>query len=158
MPAGFNHDEISIAIGRGHELFEACSEHLNRWGLQRALGFAVHPSKCIPKCGETILLTRTLPGATLVASCRIVYTVDETNRRGFAYGTLPMHPECGEEYFGITIDDDDVVHFEIRAFSRPSSTLARICKPLTRFLQLKATRKYCDEMLAVAKQLNQTGP
>lgn len=37
----------------------------------------------------------------LRAPCRVVYTVTESRRRGFAYGTLPGHPECGEEAFVI---------------------------------------------------------
>ncbi|GAA4732513.1 hypothetical protein GCM10023350_14890 [Nocardioides endophyticus] len=31
--------------------------------------------------------------------CRVVYVVDEPERAGFAYGTLPGHPETGEELF-----------------------------------------------------------
>ncbi|HEV8560641.1 MAG TPA: DUF1990 family protein [Actinophytocola sp.] len=30
---------------------------------------------------------------------RVVHVVEEEHRRGFAYGTLPGHPECGEEAF-----------------------------------------------------------
>eukprot|EP00913_Durusdinium_trenchii_P005672 g5290.t1 len=32
-------------------------------------------------------------------ACRIVEVVDEADRRGFAYGTLPAHGETGEECF-----------------------------------------------------------
>jgi uncharacterized protein (UPF0548 family) len=32
--------------------------------------------------------------------CRVVYVLDEPERRGFAYGTLPGHPESGEELSG----------------------------------------------------------
>ena len=31
------------------------------------------------------------------APCRVVYVVDEPDRRGFAYGTLPGHPEIDGE-------------------------------------------------------------
>ena len=35
----------------------------------------------------------------LQAPCRVVYVIDEPDIRGFAYGTLPGHPESGEERF-----------------------------------------------------------
>jgi uncharacterized protein (UPF0548 family) len=33
--------------------------------------------------------------------CRVVYVVDEPRRAGFAYGTLPGHPEIGGERVGV---------------------------------------------------------
>jgi len=51
--------------------------------------------------------------------------VDEPRRRGFAYGTLPGHPERGEEAFLITHHDDGTVTFAITAFCAPGSPLAR---------------------------------
>ena len=38
------------------------------------------------------------------APCRVVYVVDEPDRRGFAYGTLPGHAESGEELFLVRYD------------------------------------------------------
>ena len=38
------------------------------------------------------------------APCRVVYVVDEPDRRGFAYGTLPGHAESGEERFVVRYD------------------------------------------------------
>jgi uncharacterized protein (UPF0548 family) len=43
----------------------------------------------------------------------------DPDRYGFAYGTLPAHPEEGEELFLVTRGGDDTVRFEITAFSRP---------------------------------------
>lgn len=39
--------------------------------------------------------------------CRVVYLIDESDRQGFAYGTLPGHPESGEETFVVQRTDDD---------------------------------------------------
>ena len=58
------------------------------------------------------------------APVRVVYVVDEPRRRGFAYGTLPGHPESGEEAFVVELQEDDEVTFTVTAFSRPASTLA----------------------------------
>ena len=53
------------------------------------------------------------------APCRVVYVVDEPDRRGFAYGTLPGHAESGEELFLVRYDPaTDEVYAEVTAFSR----------------------------------------
>jgi uncharacterized protein (UPF0548 family) len=57
--------------------------------------------------------------------------VDEPHRFGFAYGTLPGHPESGEEAFVIDDTDQGVV-FQIVAFSRPAAALARLGTPVSR--------------------------
>jgi hypothetical protein len=54
------------------------------------------------------------------APCRVVYVIDEPRRRGFAYGTLPGHPESGEEAFVLEQRDDGTIASNIIAFSRPA--------------------------------------
>jgi uncharacterized protein (UPF0548 family) len=76
--------------------------------------------------------------------------VDEDRRRGFAYGTLPGHPERGEEAFVVRLTDVDEVRFRIRAFSRPASLLARAGGPLTRLAQQFATGRYVTAMRDLA--------
>jgi uncharacterized protein (UPF0548 family) len=46
--------------------------------------------------------------------------IDEENRRGFAYGTPPGHPEQGEEAFVVALREDGQVTFTVTAFSRPA--------------------------------------
>jgi uncharacterized protein (UPF0548 family) len=57
------------------------------------------------------------------------------------YGTLPGHPESGEEQFLIERNGDEV-RFQIHAFSRPSSHLARFAGPLGRQFQRVMTDRY----------------
>ena len=45
---------------------------------------------------------------------------------GFAYGTLPDHAGSGEERFLVEMDDEEIVWYDILAFSRPNRVLARI--------------------------------
>jgi uncharacterized protein (UPF0548 family) len=78
----------------------------------------------------------------LVLPCRVVYVVEEPRRRGFAYGTLPGHPEQGEESFIVVQEDDGSVVFRITAFSRPASALSRLGGPLTRWVQDWMTERY----------------
>jgi uncharacterized protein (UPF0548 family) len=71
-----------------------------------------------------------------------VYVIDEPRRRGFAYGTLPGHPECGEEAFLLERHDDGRVTFTIIAFSRPAHALAKLAGPLVRRIQDAITGRY----------------
>jgi uncharacterized protein (UPF0548 family) len=76
------------------------------------------------------------------APCRVVYVTDEPARRGFAYGTLPGHPETGEEAFLVSRTDDGTVTFTITGFSRPATPLARMTAPLGRAIQDRITTRY----------------
>jgi uncharacterized protein (UPF0548 family) len=72
--------------------------------------------------------------------------VDEPRRVGFAYGTLPGHPESGEEAFVIEhVQDDDVV-LHITAFSRPATWYARLGGPAARAAQDLITRRYASAL------------
>lgn len=86
-------------------------------------------------------------GSRLVsAPARVVYVIDEANRRGFAYGTLPGHPESGEESFVVDRTEDGSVWLEIRAFSRPASLKWWLVYPVLRFSQKFYTKKYFESL------------
>jgi uncharacterized protein (UPF0548 family) len=76
------------------------------------------------------------------APCRVIYTITEPQRRGFAYGTLPGHPESGEEAFTISLRDDGLVVFMITAFSRPATIAARAAGPVGLLIQQHFTQSY----------------
>ena len=67
-------------------------------------------------------------------------------RFGFAYGTLPSHPEEGEEHFVVTRDGDGAVRFDVVAFSRPHDLLTKLGGPIPRRLQARATEHYLEGM------------
>jgi len=78
-----------------------------------------------------------------VAPCRVVYVVEERNRRGFAYGSLPGHAVRGEEMFGVRYDpDDDAVYSEVVAFSRPATWWSSLGAPILRVAQQIVTNRY----------------
>lgn len=81
------------------------------------------------------------------APVRVVYVVDESDRRGFAYGTLHGHPEDGEEAFLVELRADGTVWFVVRAFSRPASRLSWFGYPVLRWAQSRITRKYLRSLL-----------
>lgn len=73
---------------------------------------------------------------------RVVYIVDEPKRKGFAYGTLPGHPEDGEEAFVVSQRLDGSVWLTVRAFSRPSSRWWWAVYPALRVAREIFTRRY----------------
>jgi uncharacterized protein (UPF0548 family) len=76
-------------------------------------------------------------------TCRVVELVDEPDRFGFAYGTLPTHAEIGEESF---IVHRGPLRFAVEAVSRPAHPLARLAPPIADRLQAAATARYLDAM------------
>jgi uncharacterized protein (UPF0548 family) len=113
------------------------------WGVQRGAGLLVVPGGRV-EVGSTQRLGLGVGPLRLWAPCRVVYVVDEPGRRGFAYGTLPGHPERGEESFVVSIDADDVVEFTVTAFSRPARWFARLGGPVTKLAQRQITWRYLD--------------
>jgi uncharacterized protein (UPF0548 family) len=45
---------------------------------------------------------------------RVIYVIDEKNRKGFACGTLPGHPISGEEAFIVDTEPDGSVWLTLR--------------------------------------------
>jgi len=80
----------------------------------------------------------------VVAPCRIAYATDDSAHFGFAYGTLPGHPESGEEAFQLVRDQNDEVRFEVVLFSRPASSIARLGAPAARAIQRRTVRRYLE--------------
>ncbi|MEV0669920.1 DUF1990 domain-containing protein [Mycobacterium sp. NPDC050441] len=139
LPAGYRHIRASAEIGTGRDRFERAGADVLRWGMQRGAGLRVRATAEAAAVG-TELVVRIGP---IPAPCRVVYVLDEADRRGFAYGTLDGHPESGEELFSVRYDPaTDTVHAEVVAFSRPATWWSRLGGPVTLLLQRVVTRRY----------------
>jgi uncharacterized protein (UPF0548 family) len=150
LPAGYRHARRRTALGEGKQTFIRASAAVLSWEMHRRSGLAVAANGAAAT-GSTVVLGVGF-AAALVVPCRVVYDIDEPDRRGFAYGTLPDHPEQGEEAFVVSLDENRRVWLDITAFSRPGLAATRLAGPLGRRLQLTATRRYertLVEMLAV---------
>lgn len=101
--------------------------------------------------GTTVAFSAPLTVGFVAGTCRIVVVVDEPNRYGFAYGTLSVHPECGEESFVVSSDDDGNVRLDIVGVSRPVQSLARLVPRLADHLQDHAVRKYLAAMRTLTR-------
>ncbi len=142
LPAGYDHLRRQAVIGQGADDLERAAEALLGWAVHRGAGVRVLPSSPRVRAAAVADL-RVGPGPlSLRAPVRVVDVLDEPRRRGFAYGTLPGHPESGEESFIVSMGDDDVVSFTVRAFSRPGGMLTRVAGPAGRIVQQRITDRY----------------
>jgi uncharacterized protein (UPF0548 family) len=91
------------------------------------------------RAGDTAVLRLPI-GMTIPV--RVIYVVDEPDRKGFAYGTLAGHPEEGEESWMVEHRSDDSVWMTVRAFSRPASRWWWCVYPVLRIVQEVYTRRY----------------
>ena len=142
LPDGYGHLNRRLIIGLGMARFADASSALFGWQMHLRSGLRVATSSPSVKHDAVVMLGIGVLPFRLNAPCRVVYIIDEPNRQGFAYGTLPGHPESGEEAFVIERADDDTVTFDIKAFSRPASDLAKLAGPLGRLAQRRMTARY----------------
>jgi uncharacterized protein (UPF0548 family) len=147
MPAGYHHDQWEADLGGFDEAtFDRLSGALLDWRVQRGAGISVYPDEPVQP-GHTFAFWFRLAGAYVTAAARIVYVTSDADRRGFAYGTLPQHPEQGEEAFHL-IRDGSRMLFRITAFSRPRHPLVRLGAPVSRLVQLRMNQAYLRAMCA----------
>lgn len=137
LPSGYAHLDRRVRLGSGQECFERAGAAVLAWGAQRGAGLTVTPSDDVREGADA-----TLRLLWLRIPCRVVRVVRETSRTGFAYGTLPGHPERGEEAFLVERDADGSVWFRVRAFSRPGRWYVRAAGPLARGVQSWVTGRY----------------
>ena len=141
-PEGFHHDRFEMVLGQGAETFQKAVTGLKTWQAHRLPGMQVFPHGQAIRTGATIVVTLGTPIASLAAPCRIVGVVDGQTRWGFAYGTLPGHPEQGEESFAVSVLPDGSVSFEIEVCSRAADPLVRLSGPFGRGIQRGGTGAY----------------
>jgi uncharacterized protein (UPF0548 family) len=139
LPAGYHHVQKSAVIGRGRRRFEEAADKGMRWGMLRGAGLRVEATTAVAAVGSQVIVHL----GPVRAPCRVVYIVDEPDRRGFAYGTLPGHAESGEERFVVHYDPaTDEVYAEVTAFSRHATWWSRLGSPVTSIAQRVITERY----------------
>lgn len=144
-PNGFSGKRMVQVIGRGEAVFERARLGLQTWAAHRGAG--VEPFTDTPLvAGETVLLVVGLGPTEIRIACRIVEVTDTPKAFGFVYGTLPVHPECGEERFLVEHEADGTVCFSIDVFWKPNHPLAVIGAPVARRMQHRYTQGYLDAL------------
>lgn len=143
LPEGFAHVRRRFVVGAGERTFAAAAQRLSAWGMHEGSGMRVLSTSSVAELDAVAVL---LFGGWLsrlpAAPVRVIQVVNESNRHGFAYGTLPGHPFVGEELFIVTHEPTGDVHLEVTAFARPAARAARLAGPATRFAQSLILRRY----------------
>ena len=145
LPPHYQHDRGEVSIGSGAEAFSRGVEGLRSWRAHLGAGARVVPNT-EPAEGMTVVVAVPVGPLTAIAPCRIVRIIDDADAYGFAYGTLPGHPEKGEEAFVVRRLASGSSVFAVTAFSRPAELLARAGGPITRRIQQGMTQRYLDAL------------
>jgi uncharacterized protein (UPF0548 family) len=148
LPAGYHHVRRSEIIGHRHAVFADAAHALMTWQVHSRAGLGVTASAPRAAPDVVVLMQLGVAGRGLVIPCRVVYVVAEERRIGFAYGTLPGHPERGEESFVIELLDDDRVRVQIIAFSQSARWFTRLAGPMSRRVQAVMTNRYIRALRA----------
>lgn len=154
LPSGYDIDHNTVVLGKGATTFRRAANELRSWRMFD-LGWSELFQPMTPiEPGATVAVLFRHFGFWSLNAARIVYTFDEERRFGFAYGTLEDHAETGEERFSIEWSrENDVVSYDILAFSRPRQWLAAVGKPIARALQ----RRFVGDSKAVMAKSVVTG-
>ena len=140
LPAGFFHLRRVSELGRGPDgdgLFDRAVGRLSTWRMHADAGLRVTAPGGPLRLGTVV---RCMLGPLRIP-CRVVWVLDEPDAWGFGYGTLPGHPETGEEAFVIR-RAGGVVTFGVTAYSRPGTLATRLAGPVARGGQALAVSRY----------------
>ena len=140
-PPGFHHLEVRRQVGRGDAAYTYAVESLMAWQMQARAGLRVHASTALVAEGTVV---RCMLGPLRVP-CRVVWVEAGEDSLGFGYGTLPGHPQSGEEAFVVSREGDRVL-LTVRAYSNPGLRATRLAGPVGRAGQRWMVRRYADAL------------
>lgn len=139
LPAGYRH--LAYRTSLGHGVLRTAGEAILSWRLHEAAGVRVRASAPRAAAGVGVTSELGYGRVSLSAPCVVVWTVEDDDRVGFGYGTLPGHPARGEESFVVTRAANGEVWFTVTAFSRPGRWFTRIAGPLLPMFQRAYARR-----------------
>lgn len=142
LPTGYHHLHRSDVIGSGDEVFARAADRLLSWQMHEGAGLRVQASSLSVRPGTVVIVTMPLGPVRIKAPCRVIDVVRDSTRVGFTYGTLPGHPEIGEEAFFVERDANGTVAASVTAFSKPGRWFTRWGGPVSRAVQRRAAQDY----------------
>jgi uncharacterized protein (UPF0548 family) len=151
LPSGYDTVERSVVVGSGTAAFERAAAAVFDWRMQRSVGLRVRATGPAAEPGTVVVLTAGLPRPGYDIPCRVVWARTTGEERGFGYGTLPGHPESGEEAFLVRLEPGGDVVFTLRVFARLASPLARVGGPVSTLVQRLATARYLTAIRRAAR-------
>ncbi len=143
-PPGLDRRTWSTSLD-GVDAFARARAAIHDWTVHRGAGLVLEADGPIA-IGTNIAFSAPLPIGFVDGTCRIVAVVDTPERFGFAYGTLAVHPERGEESFVVARDESGTIRFNVEGVSRPNQTIARLLPWVANRLQDAAVHRYLEAM------------
>ena len=141
---------FSRDLGAAPGTFEGARAAVRSWAALQGIDGRTFPPRAPVTIGATVLVVVPIGPIELVVANRIVTMIDEPDCYGFAYGTLPTHPESGEECFVVERSATGAVRVTVRVQSRGSSLALRLAEPLVRAAQRVVIRRYLDALASAA--------
>jgi uncharacterized protein (UPF0548 family) len=146
-PAGYHWHSSELTVSAD---WEAAKDSIRQWAGHRSAGGVLSPETPPLTAGTTMAFGIRVLGVWATGTCRIVAVIDDERDFGFSYGTLPHHPEEGEEMFAVRQEPDGKVTFRVAAFSKPAGLLTTMIGPIGRLIQRTMTRRYLEGFAALA--------
>ncbi len=151
-PDGYTIDHNRNKLGTGAETFAAAADAIRAWKMFDIGWVSLHPPNAAIEEGQNVAVRVSHLGFYSLNAARVVYTINDAGRFGFAYGTLTDHGESGEERFLVEIDPEtEDVWYDLYAFSRPGNFLSNLGFPYARSLQKQFA---LDSMAAMQRAVN----
>lgn len=116
---------------------------LMTWGLHERCG--LRPEASAPRAAPGVVVRLRFAGVVRIP-CQVVWAEEDDERAGFAYGSLPGHPERGEAAFLLEAAGPRRTRFTLRSFSVPGTLASRAVAPVSRLLQSRATDRFAAAM------------
>jgi uncharacterized protein (UPF0548 family) len=140
----------TVAVGTGEACWNRCRTEVISWGVKTRSGFQIQPSdgaSLEAVEGRDYLLRFSLGLVGVTEPVRVIAVINEPNRSGFAYGTLPGHPVAGEEAFIVDRDQTDTIWLTIRSHTRPAPGWRALAFPIFLASQRLLRRRYLRSLV-----------
>lgn len=142
-------------LGDGPDTFQRVARGILAWELQKRSGRRVRTETDAVVPGARVVSGFGVGPFRINAPCEVVWVHPPEpgggpQSAGFGYGTLPGHPERGEEAFEVGIDAAGRVSLSITAFSRHSNWFYAAGGLLARAAQRHVTSRYIEEARQLA--------
>ena len=137
----YRREEVTALVGHGESTWRRAAHDVLRWRVKTASGFRVDDVSPV-RAGARPVITAGPAGLAVREPVEVVEVVQQPDRVGFAYRTLPGHPVDGEEAFVVSRAGDEV-RLTVRSLTRPAAEQPwRTLFPLLLVAQRVAHRRY----------------
>lgn len=143
-PPGYRRLRHRFLVGAGAEAMTSAADAVLGWRMHRAVGMRIAASAARAAPGVTVVGAIGVGPFRIITPCRVIWATElgaDATRAGFAYGTLPGHPERGEESFVLDQAGNGQIWLTIESFSQPARWFARAAGPAGPALQSLFARR-----------------